>query len=48
MKKIILLIFLTSCNFQAKKNALDIQYFKIKDLSVGEYNYLLNNDVKKN
>tara|TARA_B100000780_G_scaffold212567_1_gene152230 strand:- start:305 stop:466 length:162 start_codon:yes stop_codon:yes gene_type:complete len=47
MRKIILLIFLTSCSFQAKKNTLDIQYLKIKDLSVGEYRYSLNNDLKE-
>jgi len=47
MKKIILLIFLTSCSFQAKKNTLDIQYLKINNLSVGEYKYSLNTDVKK-
>jgi len=47
MKQLILLIFLTSCSFQAKKNTLDIQYLKIKDLSLGEYNYSLSNNYKK-
>ena len=47
MKKIILLIFLSSCSFQAKKNTLDIQYLKIKDLSLGEFQYSLNKDIKK-
>ena len=47
MKKIILLIFLSSCSFQAEKNTLDIQYLKIKDLSLGEYQYSLNKDIKK-
>ena len=47
MKILILLISLTSCSFQAEKNTLNIQYLKIKDLSHGEYKYLLNNDGKK-
>ena len=47
MKKIILLILLGSCSFQAKKNTLDIQYLKIKDLTLGEKQYSLNKDVKK-
>ena len=47
MKKIILLLFLSSCSFQAEKNTLDIQYLKIKDLSLGEYQYSLNKDIKK-
>ena len=49
MKKIILLIFLTSCSFQVKKSTLDVQYLKIDSLSLGEYKYLLGNGfVKKN
>ena len=47
MKKIILLIFLSSCSFQAEKNTLDIQYLKIKDLTLGEKQYSLNKDIKK-
>ena len=47
MKQVILLIFLTSCSFQAKKNTLDIQYLKINDISLGEYNYSLSNNYKK-
>jgi len=47
MKKILLLIFLTSCSFEAKKDILDIKYLNVKDLSLGEYNLSLSGNVKK-
>ena len=42
MKKIILLIFLTSCSFKAERNTLDVNYLNINDLSVKEYNFSLD------
>ena len=42
MKKIIFLIFLTSCSFKAEQNTLDVNYLNIKNLSVEKYNVKLN------
>jgi len=47
MYKIILLIFLTSCSFQAKKNTLNVKYLNIKDLTLKEYWFSSNDDIKK-
>ena len=43
MKKIIFLILLTSCSFKAEKNTLDVNYLNVNDLTVGKYNFKLNN-----
>ena len=42
MKKIIFLIFLTSCSFKAERNTLDVNYLNINDLSVERFNFSLN------
>ena len=42
MKKIMFLIFLTSCSFDAEKNTLDVNYLDLRNLSVGKYNFSLN------
>ena len=47
MKKIIFLIFITSCSFRAEHNALDIKYLNVNDFSIGKYDISLDDKIKK-
>jgi len=48
MKKIIFLIFLTSCSFKAEHNTLDVMFLNISDSSIEKYNFSLDDKSKKN
>ena len=47
MKKIIFLIFLSSCSFKAEHNTLDVMFLNIEDSSIEKYNFSLNDKSKK-
>ena len=47
MKKFILLIFLFSCSFEAKKKTLDVKYLNVKDFTLGEYKISLDDYYNK-
>ena len=48
MKKIIFLIFLTSCSFKAEHNTLDVMFLNITDSSIEKYNFSLDDKNKNN
>ena len=47
MKKIVFLILLTSCSFEAERNNLNIEYLNISNLSIGKYSFSLDDKNKK-
>ncbi len=47
MKKIIFLIFLSSCSFKAEHNTLDVMFLNIEDSSIEKYNFSLDDKYKK-
>ena len=47
MKKIIFLIFLSSCSFKAEYNTLDVMFLNIENSSIEKYNFSLNDKSKK-
>ena len=47
MKKIIFLIFLSSCSFKAEHNTLDIMLINITDSSIEKYNFSMDDMYKK-
>ena len=47
MKKIIFLIFLSSCSFKAEHNTLDIMFLNIEDSSIEKYIFSLDDKSKK-
>ena len=47
MKKIIFLIFLSSCSFKVENNTLDVMFLNITDSSIKKYNFLLGDKSKK-
>jgi hypothetical protein len=47
MKKIIFLIFLSSCSFKAENNTLDVMFLNITDSSIEKYNFSLDDKSKK-
>ena len=48
MKKIIFLIFLSSCSFKAEHNTLDVMFLNIADSSIEKYIFSLDDKSKKN
>ena len=47
MKKIIFLIFLSSCSFKAENNTLDVMFLNITDSSIEKYYFSLDDKNKK-
>jgi len=47
MKKIIFLIFLSSCSFKAEHNTLDVMFLNITDSSNVKYNLSLDDKSKE-
>ena len=47
MKKIIFLIFLSSCSFKAEHNTLDVMFLNIENSSIEKYNFSLDDKSKK-